>query len=149
MGQKQPDRQRRNPADCAHHRAGHHAAVDHRRARVAHNQIRRGARHVVVPPDPCRNLLKHASFPLEDHRQEIPQAVPPDLPAMTAVIQPARDGRPHALFLNHRIVSRKMGKEMIGRAKYIEEENIAQFDEIFKVMNTELKAVAEGGSDDV
>jgi len=40
-------------------------------------------------------------------------------------------------------------KEMIGRAKYIEEENIEQFDEIFKTMTTELKAVAEGGSDDV
>ncbi len=40
-------------------------------------------------------------------------------------------------------------KEKIGRAKYIEEENLADFDEIFKTMNTELKAVAEGGEDDV
>ena len=40
-------------------------------------------------------------------------------------------------------------KEMIGRAKYISEENIGEFDEIFKVMNAELKAIAEGGSDDV
>ena len=40
-------------------------------------------------------------------------------------------------------------KEMIGRAKYIEEENISQFDEIFKTMNTELKAIAEGGNGDV
>ena len=40
-------------------------------------------------------------------------------------------------------------KEKIGRAKYIEEENLAEFDEIFKVMNTELKALAEGGEDDV
>ena len=40
-------------------------------------------------------------------------------------------------------------KEKIGRAKYIEEENLAQFDEIFKTMQTELKAVAEGGNDDV
>ena len=40
-------------------------------------------------------------------------------------------------------------KEMIGRAKYIAEEDIAQFDEIFKAMNAQLKAIAEGGSDDV
>ena len=40
-------------------------------------------------------------------------------------------------------------KEMIGRAKYIPEENISEFEEIFKTMNAELKAVAEGGSDDV
>ena len=40
-------------------------------------------------------------------------------------------------------------KEKIGRAKYIEEENLANFDEIFKTMNTELKALAEGGEDDV
>ena len=40
-------------------------------------------------------------------------------------------------------------KEMIGRAKYIAEEDIAQFDEIFTVMNRELTAIAEGGNDDV
>jgi V/A-type H+-transporting ATPase subunit A len=40
-------------------------------------------------------------------------------------------------------------KEKIGRAKYITEENLSDFDEIFKVMNGELKAVAEGGNDDV
>ncbi|MBR2374872.1 MAG: V-type ATP synthase subunit A [Clostridia bacterium] len=40
-------------------------------------------------------------------------------------------------------------KEMIGRAKYIPEENIAEFDEIFKTMNAELKALAEGGNEDV
>ncbi len=40
-------------------------------------------------------------------------------------------------------------KEKIGRAKYIEEENLAQFDEIFATMRTELKKIAEGGSDDV
>jgi len=40
-------------------------------------------------------------------------------------------------------------KEKIGRAKYITEENLSDFDEIFKVMNSELKAVAEGGNDDV
>ncbi len=40
-------------------------------------------------------------------------------------------------------------KEMLGRAKYISEEEISQFDEIFKTMNAELKAIAEGGSDDV
>ena len=40
-------------------------------------------------------------------------------------------------------------KEMIGRAKYIEEENLDKFSEIFQTMNKELKAIAEGGSDDV
>ena len=40
-------------------------------------------------------------------------------------------------------------KEMIGRAKYIPEENMSAFDEIFKTMNGELKALAQGGSDDV
>ena len=40
-------------------------------------------------------------------------------------------------------------KEKIGRAKYIEEENLSAFDEIFKTMTTELKALAEGGNDDV
>ena len=40
-------------------------------------------------------------------------------------------------------------KEMIGRAKYIPETELDKFDEIFKTMNTELKAIAEGGSDDV
>ncbi len=40
-------------------------------------------------------------------------------------------------------------KEKIGRAKYIEEENLAQFDEIFNTMKAELKAVTEGGNDDV
>ena len=40
-------------------------------------------------------------------------------------------------------------KEKIGRAKYIEEENLADFDDIFKTMNTELKAIAEGGESDV
>ena len=40
-------------------------------------------------------------------------------------------------------------KEKIGRAKYIEEENLAQFDEIFATMKAELKAITEGGNDDV
>ena len=40
-------------------------------------------------------------------------------------------------------------KEMIGRAKYISEDEIAQFDEIFSTMNAELKAIKEGGNDDV
>ncbi|MBQ3221853.1 MAG: V-type ATP synthase subunit A [Clostridia bacterium] len=40
-------------------------------------------------------------------------------------------------------------KEKIGRAKYIEENELAQFDEIFATMRTELKAIAEGGNDDV
>ena len=40
-------------------------------------------------------------------------------------------------------------KEMIGRAKYIAEEEIAKFNDIFKTMNAELKEITEGGSDDV
>ena len=40
-------------------------------------------------------------------------------------------------------------KEMIGRAKYIPETEIERFDEIFKTMNAELKALAAGGNDDV
>ena len=40
-------------------------------------------------------------------------------------------------------------KEKIGRAKYIEEENLAQFEDILREMNTELKALAEGGNEDV
>jgi hypothetical protein len=40
-------------------------------------------------------------------------------------------------------------KEKIGRAKYISEENIAQFDEIFREMSNELKELAQGGNDDV
>ena len=35
------------------------------------------------------------------------------------------------------------------RAKYIAEENISEFDAIFATMNAELKAVKEGGNDDV
>ena len=40
-------------------------------------------------------------------------------------------------------------KEKIGRAKYITEENLEEFDEIFKTMNAELTAIKEGGNDDV
>ena len=40
-------------------------------------------------------------------------------------------------------------KEKIGRAKYITEENLSEFDGIFKTMNAELKALAEGGSDEL
>lgn len=40
-------------------------------------------------------------------------------------------------------------KEQIGRAKYISEEEISKFDDVFKTMHAELKALAEGGSDDV
>ncbi len=40
-------------------------------------------------------------------------------------------------------------KEKIGRAKYIEEENLSDFDGIFKDMEAELKALLEGGNDDV
>ena len=40
-------------------------------------------------------------------------------------------------------------KEKIGRAKYIEESNIAEFDEISKLITTELKALSQGGDDNV
>jgi len=40
-------------------------------------------------------------------------------------------------------------KEKIGRAKYIPEEEIASFDDIFAAMNKELKALAAGGEEDV
>ncbi len=40
-------------------------------------------------------------------------------------------------------------KEKIGRAKYIPEEDISQFDDIFALMNSELKALAQGGREDV
>ncbi len=38
-------------------------------------------------------------------------------------------------------------KEKIGRAKYITEENLGEFDEILKTLNSELKALARGGED--
>ena len=38
-------------------------------------------------------------------------------------------------------------KEKIGRAKYITEENLSEFDEISRSMNAELKALAQGGED--
>ena len=40
-------------------------------------------------------------------------------------------------------------KEKIGRAKYITEENLSDFDDIFKTMNAELKALAEGDNDEL
>ena len=40
-------------------------------------------------------------------------------------------------------------REKIGRAKYIPEEELASFDGIFSEMNAELKAVAQGGEEDV
>ncbi len=40
-------------------------------------------------------------------------------------------------------------KERIGRAKYIKEDNLAEFDEILKVMGAEFKAICQGGEDDV
>jgi len=40
-------------------------------------------------------------------------------------------------------------KEKIGRAKYIPEENISEFDAIFSLMERELKVIAQGGSEDV
>ncbi len=38
-------------------------------------------------------------------------------------------------------------KEKIGRAKYITENNLSEFDEILKIMATELKALSQGGED--
>ena len=38
-------------------------------------------------------------------------------------------------------------KEKIGRAKYIPEDKLSEFDEIFKTMATELKALSQGGED--
>ena len=40
-------------------------------------------------------------------------------------------------------------KEKIGRAKFIPESNLSEFDEILKLMNTELKALCQGGADNV
>ena len=40
-------------------------------------------------------------------------------------------------------------KEKIGRAKYIPESNLADFDEIFAAMSAEIKALAQGGEEDV
>ncbi len=40
-------------------------------------------------------------------------------------------------------------KEKIGRAKYIPEENLGEFDVILKEMTSQLKAVAQGGETDV
>ncbi len=40
-------------------------------------------------------------------------------------------------------------KERIGRAKYIPEEELASFGEIFSEMNAEIKALAQGGDGDV
>ncbi len=40
-------------------------------------------------------------------------------------------------------------KEKIGRAKYVPEENIEEIEGIFQLMHSELKAIAQGGSDDV
>ncbi|MDE6667131.1 MAG: V-type ATP synthase subunit A [Clostridia bacterium] len=40
-------------------------------------------------------------------------------------------------------------KDKIGRAKYIPENEISEFDEILKTMATELKALSQGGDDNV
>ena len=40
-------------------------------------------------------------------------------------------------------------KDRIGRAKYIPEEKIAEFDDIFSAMTAEIKALAQGGEEDV
>ncbi|MDE7306621.1 MAG: V-type ATP synthase subunit A [Clostridia bacterium] len=40
-------------------------------------------------------------------------------------------------------------KEKIGRAKYIREDEISQFDDILKLMSGELKSLCQGGGEDV
>ncbi len=40
-------------------------------------------------------------------------------------------------------------KEKIGRAKYISEENLSEFDQILRQMNGEIKTLEEGGNEDV
>ena len=40
-------------------------------------------------------------------------------------------------------------KEKIGRAKYVPEENIGQFEEIYTEMLSEIKALSEGEREDV
>ena len=40
-------------------------------------------------------------------------------------------------------------KDKIGRAKYIPENKISEFDEILKTMATELKALSQGGDENV
>ena len=40
-------------------------------------------------------------------------------------------------------------KDRIGRAKYISEENLSDFDQIFSEMNTQIKALEQGGEEDV
>ena len=40
-------------------------------------------------------------------------------------------------------------KDKIGRAKYIPEENLAEFDGIFSDMNAQIKALEQGGEEDV
>ena len=40
-------------------------------------------------------------------------------------------------------------KELIGRSKYITEENLDEFNKIFATMTGELKALAVGGNEDV
>ena len=40
-------------------------------------------------------------------------------------------------------------KEKIGRAKYIPEDDLGQFDEILSLLNSEMTALKEGGSDNV
>ena len=38
-------------------------------------------------------------------------------------------------------------KARIGRAKFIREENLSEFDEILKLMGAEFKAISQGGED--
>ena len=45
-------------------------------------------------------------------------------------------------------ILKSSSKEKIGRAKYIKEDNLSEFDEILKLMGSEMKAL-QGGEDDV
>ena len=46
-------------------------------------------------------------------------------------------------------ILKSTAKEKIGRAKYISEEKIDEFEDILRAMRQELKALAQGGEDDV
>ena len=58
-------------------------------------------------------------------------------------------GEAIAAFADLEDILASSSKEKIGRAKYITEEDLGSFDDIMKQMSAELKAIAEGGSDNV
>lgn len=58
----------------------------------------------------------------------------------------AREAIANYASVNDILASKSKGR--IGRAKYIPEENLAEFDEILKLINTEIKAL-QGGDDNV